>query len=692
MTTLATLRGGPYKDVGQGHAKGTVRVVLNGVPDKTIRDPAGRTIWAGDVSVPIVDGLWELQVPPSDDPTLSVWNFSYLVVEQLDNVPAANRRVMIVEAPSGATVDMADVEGAIAPTPVLAQPVTGPEFLALGAKVTAAEAGADAALQLAADVEAEVKGRLSEAALTATIGEQVAPLVPRTSRGTIWAGGDSLTDPTTSGGGGWWWNELAAIQGVTVIGGGRYGQSSTEVAMRQGGIVPVVTIPSGSIPASGPVAVTVSYPEGAFKENQAGAMPNPAYVGTLAGVPGTLTANTQGAPRTWTFTRATTGDPVAVAGARYFVSTEGADRAALEQIWWTGRNFSGDLVLRDTAAMRKYVEQAVAHPRFSVLNILTSETERVGTADYDAMIRRNRALRREHGEHYVEVRRPLIDHALTDLGIAPTPGDLTDIAGDTVPRSLRSDTFHLNEAGSRYVGRLVARHRTRVGYDRTGAIIPAPAAKVVEVVPSVLLNKRYSAAAIPDSAVDTVVTALPGSMAAVEPPALLEVTAGTGATARKTAAGVKYLQFGTDDRMYLPSFTRAAPYTLMMLFRIRATGTDQTIAALNTGTPATPRLEWTASGGLQMLGLTLGAKQDTGWHVAYCSAAAGGTILGLDGASVTGAPTVADVTGLRLGQGPANFSSIDIAEVMLWSAALSPKEIDEAVSCLRDGYPSLLVP
>lgn len=173
MTTLATLRGGPYRDVGQGHAKGAVRVVLNGVPDKTIRDPAGRTIWAGDVTVPIVDGLWELQVPPSDDPTLSVWNFSYVVVEQLENVPPANRRVMVVEAPSGATVDMADVESTIAPTPVLAQPVTGPEFLALGAKVTAAEAGADAALQLAAVVEAEVKGRLSEAALSASIAHEV---------------------------------------------------------------------------------------------------------------------------------------------------------------------------------------------------------------------------------------------------------------------------------------------------------------------------------------------------------------------------------------------------------------------------------------------------------------------------------------------------------------------------------------
>lgn len=519
-----------------------------------------------------------------------------------------------------------------------------------------------------------------------------ARITPISDNQNLAAYGDSLTEP------GQWIAELVARQGVAVANLGKSGQSSSEVAMRQGGLVPKVTVTGGTIPASGAVAVTVDYPTGAFKSNVAGAMVNPQYVGMIAGVPGTLVANIQGNPRTWSFTRTTPGEAVAVAGQRYFLSTEGPLHARKEQVLWTGRNFSGDRVITDTADMVAYLRHHVIDPSFTVVSIITSQTEILGSAEYNAVMTRNATLKATYGDHYCEVRRPLIDSALAWAGIAPTPGDLTDIANDTVPRSLQvGDGFHLNAKGQEFVGKLIAEHRTRLGYDRSGPIVAAnigPAPSYTPTVHALTVtgaSHRYVASTLDASAVGTRISNLGSVGEPGEPKFLRPVVTGSGATLRD-AAGLKYLEFnGTSDRMYVPAFTVNQPYSYAIVYRLRSTGADKTVLSLINGTPANPVMRRAANGNVLLdagTALQFAPTTDlgTGWHIMYASVNGATSIVGVDGQTATGNAGALAMTGLRIGQGAVDFSDIDVAEIVGYDRALTGPELAQVRTDMKAEY------
>lgn len=505
--------------------------------------------------------------------------------------------------------------------------------------------------------------------------------------------GDSLTATSV------WIDELIRLQpGITIYNGGRSGQSSSEIAMRQGGLVPKVTVSGGTIPSSGSVAVTVDYPTGAFKSNVQGAMVNPEYVGTIAGVPGKLVANIQGTPRTWSFTRATPGTAVPASGQRYFISTEGPLQVRKEQILWTGRNFSYDRVITDTADMVAYLRRNVIDPAFTVVSVINGSSEPIGTAEYNAILSRNATLKDTYGAHYCEVRRPLIDSGLAWAGITPTAGDQADIANDTVPRSLQTgDGFHLNSTGQKFVAKLIAEHRTRLGYDRTGPIVAASvnANPVDPDTPSTItatgVIRRYLAKTLDESLIGTQVTSLPDTSGVGSP--LIPVVSGSGATLMNES-GMDFLRFdGVDDRMYTAVSTTAQPFTVAYVYRMRTTGASKAIGSLNTGTPASPIMRREANGDLFAsagTGLTLaGAAADTGWHLAYASVNGGTSIIGVDGTTTTGAMGANSISGLRIGQGATDYSDIDVAEVILFNRALSAAELTQLRTDVKTGHPAL---
>ncbi len=137
------------------------------------------------------------------------------------------------------------------------------------------------------------------------------------------------------------------------------------------------------------------------------------------------------------FTRTGEGGAISVA---YGTAFKPEDAMALRhdvQWIWAGRNNATDreTVLSDIAAMAF----AVAGNRFLVGSVLPSAAD--GTDIRQAIADLNADLAVRYGSRYVDL------HAALVAAANITTGDQADIAAGLVPRSLRSDGLHLNDAG-----------------------------------------------------------------------------------------------------------------------------------------------------------------------------------------------------------------------------------------------------
>lgn len=140
--------------------------------------------------------------------------------------------------------------------------------------------------------------------------------------------------------------------------------------------------------------------------------------------------------------------------ARYVPAALGVREAAL--IYWGGRNNTADLtvVMDDDEAIM--AAHAVATPKRLVLSVTNTTSEPAGTLGH-ALVQRINAWRAARWpDEYVDARRWLIDHGLTEAGITPTGPDATAMSEDRIPPSLMADNTHLNTAGSQALGRHLA--------------------------------------------------------------------------------------------------------------------------------------------------------------------------------------------------------------------------------------------
>lgn len=262
--------------------------------------------------------------------------------------------------------------------------------------------------------------------------------------------GDSMTEGM---GGGYGVNAFPAVTaaelGIPYYNGGISMQMSTEIAIRQGGIAPALTVSGGQIPAAGSVAVTVTDPINQFR---AGSAWN--WAGTVAGIAGTLTKSAD-TPAAWTFTRATAGSPKAAPAGTRFLSTPGAEHNDWIQTIWTGRNNpQAGTILRDTAAMVAYLSPA--QKRYLVFSVCNTASEPAGSDGYRNIETINAQLSEAYGARFLDVRTYLVQNALAAAGISATAQDRADVAADIIPGSLRADSTHLNQAGYAVLGRYVA--------------------------------------------------------------------------------------------------------------------------------------------------------------------------------------------------------------------------------------------
>ena len=261
-------------------------------------------------------------------------------------------------------------------------------------------------------------------------------LTAQMAEGGIVAWGDSLTAGAGATGGstgGFTFPKVAESlfsPPRPVLSQGIGGQSSTQIAARMNGVPLTVSLAGDAIPASGPVAVTTrSVDVLAGSGGLAGVQR-----GWLGGIEGVFSADAEGE---WSFTRSEAGAAVPVPPGSRFVCGWGQHLRGLSAWLWLGRNGAqaGHSVVGDIAA----AVQSLGHRRYLVGALLPSAAD--GASALAALAAINAQLAAAYGPRFVDL------VALLMAGADGSPEDASDVAAGLVPRSLRSDHLHLNDAG-----------------------------------------------------------------------------------------------------------------------------------------------------------------------------------------------------------------------------------------------------
>lgn len=233
-------------------------------------------------------------------------------------------------------------------------------------------------------------------------------------------------------------SELEVLSGVEVYKGGVPGQTSTEAALRQGGLDIYVNVAKLTIPATGAVDVTVQSPSGMWKTGSAWS-----FTGSLDGIEGTLSKSSTD---TWQFTRSKSGSAKNVKSEIRWVSN--VSKPSWINIFRIGRNnVNASVIKRDVFAMSKGLSGN--NRRYLVLPLYNSSSEVQGTSQYLNVMAINSDHESSHGPNYYDLRGWLIRNGLTEAGIEPTSADLAAIEKDCIPPSLMHDNVHLNAIGRR---------------------------------------------------------------------------------------------------------------------------------------------------------------------------------------------------------------------------------------------------
>ena len=239
--------------------------------------------------------------------------------------------------------------------------------------------------------------------------------------------GDSLTYPLNSVN---YPDDLQKLIYLPVQNEGISGQTSTQIGVREGGVLTDASVSGEMIPAAG--GVNITFRAGHEPVTYTGQVQS--VSGTILGVHGTVTRTLDEGVPICTFKRSSPGDPVPAPGAPQFV----VDTPYLNfiPIFWEGRNnfADGQQVLSDIAAQVATVPPGKTYLVMSVINGETTN-EWKGNISYNQITAINNQLSSTYGSNYLDIRKVLVDSY--DPSWAT---DVDDYKNDEPPTSLRAIT------------------------------------------------------------------------------------------------------------------------------------------------------------------------------------------------------------------------------------------------------------
>jgi lysophospholipase L1-like esterase len=266
---------------------------------------------------------------------------------------------------------------------------------------------------------------------------------PECPAGQIVGWGDSLTWGATKIDGQWeqvnptWLQTVGTDLDVPTENFGVPSQGSAEIAVRQGGLKPMVTLTGNQIPAfrSAAIPLTAINPTDGWSEVDEGETMK--MHGTLAGVAGTLQLLVNGAVDRFSFlpdAAPTSSAPVPPGSV--FSSSDGDDYRDCMQIIWAGTNNSrhSEATTRDINSM---VQWLTGPKKYLIIGMIPAINE---------------DLRSDYGARFEDLRSWLIADGLRAAGITPTAEDAAAVAAGDVPPSLTVDGVHFTQAAYTAIG------------------------------------------------------------------------------------------------------------------------------------------------------------------------------------------------------------------------------------------------
>jgi lysophospholipase L1-like esterase len=260
--------------------------------------------------------------------------------------------------------------------------------------------------------------------------------------------GDSLTYAATTSNGVWqqanptWLETMGADLGVKTVNFGVASQGSAEVAVRQGGLKPLITLAGNALPSRSATAVNVaaiSPNDGWTQYAKAGTM---TMHGSLAGVSGTLQHTETPSGPTYSFAPdAAPESTVQVPPNTQFVGDQGAMYRHAIQIIWVGTNNSSqtEAIKRDIASMVNWLDPN--SNRYLIVNTIPEVTA---------------ALAATYGPRFVNLREWLASDGLMASKLSPTPEDVAAAAAGAIPPSLTVDGTHFTQVAYTAIGHHLA--------------------------------------------------------------------------------------------------------------------------------------------------------------------------------------------------------------------------------------------
>lgn len=262
---------------------------------------------------------------------------------------------------------------------------------------------------------------------------------------------------------------------LTVTNRATGGTVAEEAAFVRGALATSFTIPSGTIPTSGSVAVTLDTPMRTVTPAPTLSAPGRLVDATGATlVSGTATRN--GADLTWTFTRTASGAAISVTRA-WFVSDDFdtyqdsvliVGSAINDSVNYPSQSLSQDIdrVVGATAAIIESVRTSVK--RALLLGSLTRATDYPGSSQYVVVTEAHRELARCYPTFAAceDMRQYVNQQLIVDMGISPTASDTTSMLNDTIPTSVTQDGQHITVAASPFYAAQVKKLLTLKGFIR----------------------------------------------------------------------------------------------------------------------------------------------------------------------------------------------------------------------------------
>ncbi len=246
---------------------------------------------------------------------------------------------------------------------------------------------------------------------------------------------------------------LRSLSGCEVINYGVESENTAMIAMREGGLR--VNVKATVIPADTKLIPIFLRTENNgnvhFLDHGDGGV-NPCVISGIEG-------NLQKLNGSYYFERSKKGERIAIEEGTQF-KTHGMVDARMGDVLVI---FAGTNDLPDKNGARNIInlEKSMLEAAKCDKYIIVGLTYAGGIPEIDAV---NEALEKEFGDHFVDIRKYMLNYGLADAGVEMTPADRADIKKGEIPGALRSDYVHGNSLYHKLLGQQIYRRMQYLGY------------------------------------------------------------------------------------------------------------------------------------------------------------------------------------------------------------------------------------